>query len=506
MPVYFFRSFCALEIGATEIVFARFALRRGRWRLGTLIRETRVAGGDIAPVLARLRARAGRGGRVTLVLPPQMTLTKCLPMPRMPAAKQDKVIRFAAQEAIPQALAEVAWDHSVVPDSTVAGQEEVLLGAAKLAHVQPLVDAAGAAGFDVAAVLPAQVALYAAVRGAGERGAPPVLAAEVRPDACALVLLDGRRLHMRAFRLDEEGSAESRSARARALDDRASVLAREITRTCVHFEREGRAQPRRVVLAGTGAEPAAFADLLAGRLGLPVGRFDPLAAVDAAPAGAAEAGENLRRWPGLAGAALIESNRALPRLDFLPPGLRDGRELRRRLAWALAAAVLVVAALLPPALHYRALEAGLDRRVAATEAAIAPLRTHQAENRARLERLAALQRQIATLQSVQERRTGWRSFLADLHVRVGEAEEVWLERLELIPGDPPRVFISGCMLDRSPEGTAEHHEAFARVGALLDRMAESSFVSAVEDERFRPRKPGVLQFDFVLVGKAGGPL
>jgi Tfp pilus assembly protein PilN len=321
--------------------------------------------------------------------------------------------------------------------------------------------------------------------------------AEVRADACTLLLLDARRIQVRAFRTD--GLVGVRSAQA--LDDSATRLSQEINRTCLHFGREGYASPSRVLLAGAAGESEALAELLSCRLGLPVARFDPGAAL-VRPQGLSEdLREELIKFPGLLGAAVLDSRPAMPRLDLLPPALRQARVRRRRIGWGLAAASLAFAAMLPPALHYREREAGLRERIGQLDSVVAPLRSRHTENRAQLERLADLQRKVGTLQSVQDRRSTWQAFLADLEVRVGDAEEAWLESIQISPGNPPRVHVSGRMLDRTAGADVQ-----PRINSLLARLAESPFVGGIEQERFQRPKPGLLQFDFVLVGKTDRPL
>jgi hypothetical protein len=58
-------------------------------------------------------------------------------------------------------------------------------------------------------------------------------------------------------------------------------------------------------------------------------------------------------------------------------------------------------------------------------------------------------------------------------------------------------------LDRENPEAKVGNEAQGRVKLLIAKLGESKFVAAVERERFENSHPGLLQFDFVLVARAG---
>jgi hypothetical protein len=66
--------------------------------------------------------------------------------------------------------------------------------------------------------------------------------------------------------------------------------------------------------------------------------------------------------------------------------------------------------------------------------------------------------------------------------------------------------VSGRMLDKTNPRAIGSAEAARRVTRLFRSLTESPFVAAIESERFDARQPGVLRFDFVLVGRAAQPL
>ena len=195
-------------------------------------------------------------------------------------------------------------------------------------------------------------------------------------------------------------------------------------------------------------------------------------------------------------------------LNLLPPPLRRHESQRQRQPWLIAAAVLAVAALLPPVLYFRGVAAEARQKTEAIERELAPLRERDARNRANLRQLAGLQQQVAELQGVYDRRAGWLNLLSDLQDRLVRVEDVWLERMTVssAPGAPLRLAVSGRMLDKTNPLSKVSPETFNRVKALLASIVDSPFIASVEGERFDNQQPGILQFDFVIVADPARPL
>lgn len=515
--------------------------RRGQLRLERLAIESLVGGtvrdddwvrrtGAAAGVLC---GRLGWRGAVTVVLPGHLVLTKFVKTPRLEPTKRERVILFEAQQSLPCALSEIVWGHAVAGEAE-AGVEE-LLCAAKREAVEALCEAAEQAGVSLRAVVPGPVALVAAYRRAQPADAPPTVLLEIGARTTTLALVEARQFHLRALSIGSEAvapqTAESRpgdwadaeecareprrrDAVAPALEAMAERLALEVTRTVVHFKRQsGAAEPGRAVLTGGGARLGGLADLLGARLRVPVGEFDPLNGIEIAPAAAGAAGQ-AAHLAALCGAAALQFGLRSLAIDLRPARLKSIEATRRRQPWLMAAAGLAASALLLPLLHWRSVERELRAKIAAVDAGIAPLRAREDSHRRDLARLAELTRRVGELQAVQDRSVSWQQFLADLQDRLGQVEDVWLERMQLAPApatdraDPGalRIAVSGRILDRTNPLAKVSPEAYRRVTDLLGSLAQSPFLSAVESERFDDEQPGILRFDFVLVTRPARPL
>lgn len=521
-----------IDCGASRTALGVFNLSGGRLQCTHAAVElfpVRAAGEDrwlenTAAALRSLNAGHQWDGPVVLVLPAHLTLTKQIKTPRVDPAKREKVIRFEAAQAIPYALADVVWD-SVISGEGESGQE-VMLVAAKLDIIEQICTATQAAGFTPHRILPSSLATLAGYRLVQPDQSQPALVLNLGGRSTTLLQVEGKRFVARTVALGggaitqqlaenqdcdpdeaERIKLSERSAGlvADAMESQATRLAQEISRSVMHFGRQsGMANPVRVFLTGGSARLAGLGELLAAKLKIPVARFDAIGAVDM---GAGT--EPVMTLTDLIGAAALGAQPLQPQLNLLPARLRQRENLRRRQPWLIAAAVLAVAALVPPIMHYRQVAATARAKIAAMEETMAPLRMREARNRDNLEKLEKLKAQVVMLQSVHDRRAGWLQLFTGLQERLVKVEDVWLEKLQTIPpatGVPMKLVISGRMLDKTNPLAKVSPETFARVKDLLAGIVDLPSVSAVEGESFDNSQPGILKFDFVLVTDPTHPL
>ena len=86
---------------------------------------------------------------------------------------------------------------------------------------------------------------------------------------------------------------------------------------------------------------------------------------------------------------------------------------------------------------------------------LTPFRARDSLNRENLQLLADLKRRMITIETLRTHRTNWLRFLANLQDRLGQVEDVWLEKLQIAPAladAPSKLMVSGRMLDRARGG------------------------------------------------------
>ncbi len=503
--------------------------------------------GRTAEALAVVANRVGRSDPVALVIPGHLALTQFIRTPSVAPAQRAKIIPFEAAQAIPYPLGEVGWHHRVLADD---GQElELRFTAVKLAVMERLCAAAGAAGLVVQQAVTSGDALQAAFRRNYAGVSEPVLVADLGAHSTALLLVERERCQMRTLALagnaltqalaDEFGlevaAAESIKVRAlgvapagrpaarpaaqRLTDRHLAQLQGEIRRFTASCQRQaGAPAPTALYVTGGGSLLAGLPEALAEQLAVRVERFDPLRRVEvsagAATSGAADSAPLLANLVGLAG--WPERDQA-EGVALLPPARRQQLVFRRRQPWWIAAAVLLVLALIPPAWQGRRLARETEAKAVALEARLRPWRATVLRNADNLAKLQQVQAQIAALQGVAEAKSRWVGLLADLQDQLGEVEDVWLDRLQLVrlpppgpglrAGSPPEapgleLVLSGRLLDADNPGSKVSAESEERVRQLLAGFTRSPFIAAVKDERFDNSQPGLLRFDCTLVIKS----
>jgi type IV pilus assembly protein PilM len=295
--------------------------------------------------LVALAERTAVRGRVTLVLPPHITLAKIIRVPQFERGKREKVIRFAAEEAIPCPLADVVWDHVAAADHDL----EVMLAAVKRGPLEELCAGVRAAGFEIGAVLPASLGTLAAFRMA-PHDQEPTLLLNIGARSTSLLIVSGNRFVVRTIACGAQS------------DSFAMRLVQEVTRSVLFFRRQGGwPEPVRICLTGGGARSAGLAAALAAGFKLPVGHLELAALIDGELAGA--------ELTDLTGAAATRLCPGHPAMNLIPSSLRPMR-VKRPLQ--VAGATLAVAVAVWPLLPERQRFARRVELVQAAEPSVPP--------------------------------------------------------------------------------------------------------------------------------------
>lgn len=351
----FSRKTVIVDLGASRTALGRFSLNQGRLRLDELVVEnfpgqagatadwlaqTRMA-------LAALRARTITRDPVVLVLPPHLTLTKLIKIPRIEPAKRGKILRFEAEQSLPYAPSEVVWD-TVIAAEHEAGID-LLLAAGRREAMEELCAVVRTSGFEPQLVLPSSLATVAAFRLVQGASTDPTLVLNFGARSTTLSQVSVQRFTVRSMALGTRSimwkTAEQQDPVA--LEIIVTRLAQEITRSLLHFRRQGGVEsPVRLSLTGGGARLSGLGEALAEKLKVPVHHLDLSGSIEIAgsvvPAGAA--GHDLM-LADLAGAAATQLRPGQAVLNLLPPSLRV--EAMRRQVWLVAAALVTTVAVWP---------------------------------------------------------------------------------------------------------------------------------------------------------------
>lgn len=447
-----------------------------------------------------LLEETGGSGAVGLVLAPTLTLLKHLQTPRVDERKRKRIVEFSAAQSMPFPLEQVEWDTVLSSDSVTA--HHVLLAAVKRNVTDSLCAAVAACGREVLMILPSAAALLAAARSARLGEGESTLVLQLGARSATVLQLSGNYFAVRMILL--AGDGVDRHAALQKL------LLPEIGRTQIHFQSQlGFSRPNRLVLVSRAEVPAHFQRALEVSLKLPVTGShlaDPVNLSADVRLRGAEVNGGVAE---LAGAASHLFNPHQAVLNLLPGRLRTRQRSRRRKPWLVVAGCLAVVAPLVPLWQFHLLAEDARDRGNRLERELVGWRGRAAAVEVEQKRLVQLNRLNAAWEKAEARRYGWIQFLADLQDRLTEVEDVWLERLQPLPqaGTAPfKIKLDGWMLDRANPLKPTGPEILIRGKHLLNKLAGSPFVSAIEQERFDASKPGLLAFRCVLVIGSPEPL
>lgn len=543
-----------LDIGASHVAGALIAVKRNKTLILERFAQTGISGGNEssrddmeAQALALVQLIVGEKwrGACIVAVPGHQVLVKYLTVPKVGSIQQREIVKFEAAQAMPFPLEEMCWGSQRMSHS--GPEDEFVVAAAKATVVETLCVALTVARLRTERIMPGSLALWQTWRRAPSRTDGTVLLVDIGARSTQLVFatIECGRVRILAIggnivsqeiaealglgfaeaevlkiRVLREGEGvpttvdpKTKEATMRAVDRFSKRLGIELSRAMAGQARLPASLPVvEVLMTGGGALMPGLAEKLGQTLDLPVRRFDGLSDVvvgaRAKQDGAMAAPHRLAVLIGLAEAVREGKSSTL---NLLPAAIRQERARRSARAWWLATAALLVLAAVPPVMHLHARASALRTDNQRLQSELRPLRELAARNAVALERLTAMQRETAALRRVIAAKSSWRGFLAAVQVDLLATGDVWLERMEVVAGQPERhdapkppslrLAVSGRLLDVQNPQSKISPAGFARVKELLTRMAAGRFVEAVVDERFDNSRPGMLRFDFTLVLK-----
>lgn len=267
------------------------------------ISQTRVAIADLAQRLkvGKTKARYAISG--------QSVFTRFVKLPPLQEDNIEQLVTFEAQQHVPFPLQEVVWDYEMIEG---ADEKEVVIVAIKADSLDELNSAVNDSGLATAEVDVAPMAIYNAFRATYGNPEEPILLIDIGAKTSNLLYIEGRRFFTRSIAIG--GSAitaaiakeygvsfmdaehqkisnglvalggghteqmdEAVAALAMVIRNALTRLPAEIARTTNYYRgQHGGNAPRRVLLAGGGANLPYTLEFFQEKLNLPVEFFNPV--------------------------------------------------------------------------------------------------------------------------------------------------------------------------------------------------------------------------------------
>jgi type IV pilus assembly protein PilM len=269
----------------------------------TRISQIRVAIGDLVQRqgLSKAKARYAISG--------QAVFTRFVKLPPLQEDNIEQLVTFEAQQHVPFPLQEVVWDYELIEGGM---EKEVVIVAIKADALDDLNGAVNDAGLGTAEVDIAPTALYNAFRSTYGNPEEPILLIDIGAKTSNLLYIEGKRFFTRSIAIGgasitatiakeygisfleaehqkvsnglvalggghTEQMDEAIAALAMVIRTSLNRLPAEIARTTNYYRSQhGGSAPRRVLLAGGGANLPYTLEFFQEKLNLPVEYFNPV--------------------------------------------------------------------------------------------------------------------------------------------------------------------------------------------------------------------------------------
>lgn len=428
------------------------------------IPQTRVAIADLAERMkvGKVKARYAISG--------QAVFTRFVKLPPIQEDNLEQLVTFEAQQHVPFPLNEVVWDYELIEGAT---DKEVVIVAIKGEALDEINGAVNDGGLATCEVDVAPMAVYNAFRSTYGHPEEPILLIDIGAKTSNLLYIEGKRFFTRSIAIGgasvtaaiakeynvpfadaehqkianglvalggghTEQLDEAIAALAMVIRNALSRLPAEIARTTNYYRSQhGGSAPRRILLAGGGANLPYTLEFFQEKLNLPVEYFNPVRNVAIGKGVDAAVVQREGHLMGeLVGLGLRGIGKSEINIDLVPVVVEQSRAADRRKPFFVAAAAVLIGGM--------AIWAVLQNIAANKAKDLARTMMEQRDNLAPLKsQIDGLLKKESALRQIADGFTGaeadhayWMDLLAEVRGAFA-SDAVWLTDFEPISGYDP---------------------------------------------------------------------
>jgi len=315
--------------------------------------------------------------RVRYAISGQAVFTRFVKLPPLQDDNIEQLVTFEAQQHFPFPINEVVWDYEMIEGGE---DKEVVIVAIKEDALDEINDTVKESGLTTLEVDVAPMALYNAYRVAYGTPQEPTLIIDIGAKTSNLLFVEGKRFFTRSVAIGgasissaiakeynitfpeaehqkvthglvalggghTEQMDESLAALAMVIRNALTRLPAEIARTTNYYRSQHAGNPpRKILLAGGGANLPYTLEFFQEKLGLPVEFFNPLSNITIGKGVNTEVLQREAHTMGeLVGLGLRGVGKSTINIDLVPSAVEVIRAERKRRPFLIAAAVLLIA-------------------------------------------------------------------------------------------------------------------------------------------------------------------
>jgi type IV pilus assembly protein PilM len=311
--------------------------------------------------------------KVRYAISGQSVFTRFVKLPPLQDDNIERIVTFEAQQHVPFPISEVVWDYEMIESS---GDKEVIIVAIK----EDALDEITGLGLTTIEVDVAPTALYNAYHHSYGIPEEPTLIIDIGAKTTNLLYVEGKRFFTRSVSIGggaitsaiakeynisfpeaelqkinnglvalsgehTESMDEAHAALAMVIRNALTRLPAEIARTTNYFRSQhGGSPPKKVILAGGGANLPYTLEFFQEKLNLPIDFFNPLHHVSIADGIDLEMLQAEAHTMGeLIGLGLRGIGKSTINIDLVPSAVRTARAEQKRKPFLISAAAILVA-------------------------------------------------------------------------------------------------------------------------------------------------------------------
>ncbi|MES2658402.1 MAG: type IV pilus assembly protein PilM [Verrucomicrobiota bacterium] len=334
------------------------------------ISQSRVAIADLAS-----RLKVG-GSKVRYAISGQSVFTRFVKLPPLQEDNIEQLVTFEAQQHVPFPLAEVVWDYELIEG---ADEKEVVIVAIKSDALDEINSAVNDSNLGTSEVDVAPMAIYNSFRATYGNPEEPILLIDIGAKTSNLLYIEGRRFFTRSIAIGggavtasiakeygisfteaehqkisnglvalggghTEQMDEAVAALAMVIRNALTRIPAEIARTTNYYRAQhGGSAPRRILLAGGGANLPYTLEFFQEKLNLPVEYFNPVRNVSIGKGVDAAVIQREGHLMGeLVGLGLRGIGKSTINIDLVPGVVEQSRAADRRKPFLIGAAAVLL--------------------------------------------------------------------------------------------------------------------------------------------------------------------